>query len=470
MATVSKNLFWQTVAAFLQIYTGGVIFILLAKMLPIEEFGMLSFGFSFATLLATCLDFGQSLMIMKDYPQKLFKPAAYVLNSMAQKLVLILFFGGAFLLYLLSFYEGAWLAIGRLFILFAILSAYILYLQALLRIKNRFKDSAFSIIMYAILVSIAVGLIYLERISVIQFIWGLILCRLSQLFVTLVLCKDIFVRNWYSSKIQKHLFKYSWSYGAHFIFGTFYFTVDTQIIALLLNAKDVALYQSIFRIVYIFLIVSDVASNVLLPYLSSKFALKRSIDELSSNILYLLLILGSVLFLFFSLFYKEIIAILYTAEYVSAYPLVLPLSIVILLRTSSSIYGTLLTISNNQVNRVKIVFLSMLTSILLNFLIIPLFGIEGSAWTSVLVHVILFSGYQWYTRKDFPEINLFTWPNIEIATLTLIAVFSGRLMSDQGMLISSLIFTFWIVIVVILMKKHQKISILTQILKDKGVM
>lgn len=470
MATVSKNLFWQTVAAFLQIYTGGVIFILLAMILPIEEFGILSFGFSFATLLATCLDFGQSLMIMKDYPQKLFRPAEYVLNSMAQKIVLILFFGGVFLLYLLSFYEGEWLEIGRLFILFAVLSAYILYLQALLRIRNKFKDSALSIIIYAALVSIAVALIYLEKISIFYFIWALILCRLSQLLVTLVLCKDIFIRNWYSSKIQKHLFKYSWSYGAHFIFGTFYFTVDTQIIALLLSAKDVALYQSIFRIVYIFLIVSDVASNVLLPYLSSKFALQRSIDELSGNILYLLLILGSVLFLFFTLFYKEIIAVLYTTEYVSAYPLVLPLSIVILLRTSSSIYGTLLTISNNQLNRVKIVFISMLTSIFLNFLIIPIYGIEGSAWTSVLVHLILFSGYQWYSRKDFPEIKLFTWPNVEITALTFIAVFCGKLIASQSILISSLIFILWIVIMVILMKKHHKISILTQILKDKGVM
>ena len=150
MATVSKNIFWQSIAAFLQIYTGGIVFILLAKIMSMEDFGILSFGFSFSTLLSTCLDFGQSLMIMKDYPQKLFPSGEYVLNSMAQKIVLIVVFCSLFMGYLLFFYTGEWLVIGQLFILFGIVSADVLYLQAVLRVKNRFKDASLSIITYAL--------------------------------------------------------------------------------------------------------------------------------------------------------------------------------------------------------------------------------------------------------------------------------------------------------------------------------
>ena len=99
MPTVSKNIFWSSISAFLQIYTGGIVFIIMAKMMSINDFGLLSFGFSFGTLLATCLDFGQSLMIMKDYPQQKFQSQSYVLNSLAQKVVFIIFFGAVFLFY-----------------------------------------------------------------------------------------------------------------------------------------------------------------------------------------------------------------------------------------------------------------------------------------------------------------------------------------------------------------------------------
>lgn len=469
MATVSKNVFWQSIAAFLQIYTGGIVFILLAKIMSIEDFGILTFGFSFSTLLSTCLDFGQSLMIMKDYPQKLFPSGAYVLNSMSQKIVLIVVFCGLFMGYLLLFYTGEWLVIGQLFVLFAIVSAYVLYLQAVLRVKNKFKYASFSIIAYAIVISVLVYFVYTGYLTTVQFITYMIFARLFQLAVTLVFCKDIFVKKWFNVDIQKHLLKYSWSYGAHFIFGTFYFTVDTQIIALLLNAEDVALYQSIFRVIYIFLIVSDVASNVLLPYLSSKYAKDQTIDELSGNILYLLLILGCSLFLFFTFFYREIIAVLYTPAYIKAYPLVLPLSLVILLRTSSSIYGTLLTISNNQVNRVKVVFLSMVSSIALNFILIPYFGINGSAWISVLVHLLLFSGYQWYSKKDFPKIALFTIPNGSIVLITSLFIMVEKLLHLENTLVSIVLFILWGTVMFFLMKKHQKLAILNQILKDKGV-
>lgn len=470
MSTVSKNIFWSSIAAGLQIYTGGVIFIIMAKMMSIHNFGLLSFGFSFGTLLATCLDFGHSLMIMKDYLRKQFKPDSYVLNSMAQKAILVLFFGVVFFLVLNTFYELEWVAIGNKFLIFAVLSSYVIYLQAILRVKNKFKLSALSITLYAILISIVVLLYYFDKLTILNFVTCMIYAKLIQLILSIVLCRDIFHKNWYNHTIQKYLVKNSWSYGAHFIFGTFYFTIDTQIIALLLEPKDVALYQSIFRIIYIFLIVSDVATTVLLPYLASKYTKEEKIDELSTNILYLLLIIGGGLFLILTSFYKEIIDILYSNDYRLAYPLVIPLSFVILLRTASSIYGSLLTISNNQINRVKVVFISMLTSIVLNFLLIPVFGIVVAAWISVVVHLIIFFGYYYYSKKEFLGINFMTFENICILVFTLFVFILSNIVFSYNTLLSFLFLLIWGVGIYFFLKKHKKLIIIKEILKDKGVM
>lgn len=469
MPTVSKNIFWSSLSAALQIYTGGIVFILMARMMSIEDFGLLSFGFSLGTLLATCLDFGQSLMIMKDYLQEKFNSNRYVLNSMAQKLILIVVFGSVFLLYLYSFYSGEWVAIGGRFVIFAIISAYVLYLQAILRVKNRFRDSTFSVVAYALVISAVVAMYFFDQLTTLQFVGMMIIGKFLQLLLTLSMCREIFQRNWFSMPIQKHILRNSWSFGAHFIFGTFYFTIDTQIIALLLDAKEVALYQAVFRIIYIFLIVSDIASNVLLPYLSSRYAKNENIGILSANILYLLLIIGSALFLFFTSFHKEIITLLYTDKYESAYALAFPLSIVILLRTAASIYGSLLTISDNQINRVKVVFLSMVLSVTFNFLLIPPAGILAAAWVSVLVHAALLAGYFLYSRKDFQDINLFTKENISILMVTGIIFLFSNVVFEGNILLNILFFCLWGIVIGYRMKKDGKTAIIKELLQDKGV-
>ena len=143
--------------AGLQVYTGGIIFILMARMMSLEDFGLLSFGFSLGTLLSTCLDFGQSLMVMKDYLQGQFNKDKYVLNSLAQRLLFILIFCSAFISYLFAFYSDNWITIGLLFVAFAVLSAYVIYLQAVLRVQNRFRESAWSALTYALVITGVVG-------------------------------------------------------------------------------------------------------------------------------------------------------------------------------------------------------------------------------------------------------------------------------------------------------------------------
>jgi O-antigen/teichoic acid export membrane protein len=469
MPTISKNIFWSTIAAGLQIYTGGIVFILMARMMSIDNFGLLSFGFSLGTLLSTCLDFGQSLMIMKDYLQEKFDTNRYVLNSMAQKVLLILIFCPAFLLYLFAFYDDQWLYIGALFIIFAIITAFVLYLQAILRVQNRFRNSTYSVGVYAFCITLVVGWYYLGRFTTVQFVALMIISKFIQLIVSAYMCREIFRKNWFSLPIQKYILKNSWSFGAHFIFGTFYFTIDTQIIALLLEARDVALYQAVFRIIYIFLIVSDIASNVLLPYLSSKYALKENIGRLSANILYFLLVVGSGLFLAFTSFHKEIITILYTDEYAQAFILVIPLSLVILLRTSASIYGSLLTISNNQINRVKVVFVSMMLSIALNFIFIPVAGILAAAWVSVIVHLALWLGYFIYSKRDFPDINLLTRENVKVLAITAIIFLLSTILFGGNTLLNIGLCAGWVLLILYGMKKNGKDEILKDILQDKGV-
>ena len=113
MATVSNNILWSTLTSVLQLYTGSIVFIVLAKLMSVNDFGILSFGFSLSAIVVIVADFGFSLMLIKDYPQQLAR-SSYLFNSLIAKAFIAL---GTIIivgLYLLFFYDADWLKVGSI--------------------------------------------------------------------------------------------------------------------------------------------------------------------------------------------------------------------------------------------------------------------------------------------------------------------------------------------------------------------
>lgn len=469
MATVSKNIFWSTLTAVLQLYTGSVVFIVLAKLMPVRDFGILSFGFSLSALAVIVADFGFSLKIMKDYPEHGLGHGAYISNSIVAKTLLAVFSIVLFGTYLVFFYKGEWLKVGGLYIVFAVVFSFIVYLQALLKAQNKFHKFTESTVVYAVTVTIAVVLYRQFPTTLVQLVFYMVLAKLAQLLWTVYLCRTSFSGFSYDGKMVTRLLRNSWSFGLHTILGIFYFMIDTQIISLYLGATEVALYQSVFRIVLILLIFSDIVSSVLLPYLSFKFYKQQDITELVSKIFLYLLIIGCSLFLLFTSFKNQILEILYTPEYHEAAILVLPFSIVIILRTVSSLLGNILTISNRQVYRVITVCCSLVVSVVLNFIFIPKYGILVAAWISVIVHLILFGMYLMYSKMVVPAMRLFGAASLILAFLTMAIYALIHYISDGTLWVVAVCVVLWLGVVFRIMKQGNNFRFLQQVLREKGV-
>ncbi|TFG75262.1 MAG: hypothetical protein E4H26_06420 [Flavobacteriales bacterium] len=469
MATIFKNIFWSTFTSILQLYTGSVVFIVLAKLMTVNDFGILSFGFSLNALALIVADFGFSLMVVKDYPKYQQGQGSYFVNSLLAKMIISLVGCAFFFIYLLIFYKGEWLLVGFIYILFALVASYIIYLQAILRVSNEFGQYTATNLIYAIIITLVVILYWQLKFSLFHLVALLLMAKTVQLCYTFFLCRHAFIPYAINTKQIAMLLKSSWSFGVFSILGIFYFMVDTQIISLYLGAKEVALYQSVFRIILILMLFSDILTNVLLPYLSFKFYQQQDLTMLVSKFFIFLLVVGCTFFLVFTSFKSEILTILYTSAYQEAAILVLPFSMVLVLRTVSSLLGNILTISNKQVYRVFTVSVSLVISLGLNLFLIPKYGILAAAWTSVLVHIILLAMYVVFSKKEIPSLKLFTAPVIWLLTTMAFLYWIINERYSGNYLILMIGILIWSVVVYGIMKRDNNFGFLQKLLHEKGV-
>ena len=369
--------------------------------MSINDFGVLTFGTTLAGLLAVVAEFGFSLMAQKDIPQNKFNFNDYVFNTLVQKagFSAITLIGGV--IYLNLFYTGDNYSVGLIFILNAIVTSNIMYFFSVFRAKNMFVIESWLSLIYAIFSVLIVVLFYYYNLSVIFVAYSLLIVRVIQFVVLSIVMVDRFsIKPNFNKKINIYLFKNSYSYGLHYIIGVFYFTIDNQLLAYYSGNEALAIYQAMFKLVLILLAVNSLFETVFLPFLSSKFGGDKVVFlNMASLINKTIVILGLSIFLMFNLFVKDVVTFLYPEDYLVGLTITFALSLVLLFRIQTTVYSVLLTISNHQNMRVVTVAITLLTNIVLNFMLIPKYGFRGAATVSAITHFVMLILYVGFARK-----------------------------------------------------------------------
>ena len=393
------------ISVFLQVYTGSIVLIFLAKLLNLSNFGELSFGIALSGIIATCGDFGYSLMTIRDLPQNRFVTREYISNVLIQKHIIniAVFLLGFFYIFIF-FSSGNYFWIKVLFLVDGIILSYTAYLVALFQATSKFKTEAYSVIIGAFFLTIIVILQYILKFPF-EILCLLLVCshfiKLIWLFFNSRTVISI-QRPTYNKEIQGYLFRNSWSFGLHYIIGVFYFSLDTQIISKILGNTQLALYSSAFRVITAILLFSNILTQVFLPYLSSRY--KQIDNHFKALVRQLILVVFCGTFfmgIVMIIFSEEVIGLLYKADYLGSAILFMPLLFMSILRGIAGIFGILLTISDHQVYRVKAIFASLVISFLSNYILIPIYGIQGAAFASMLTHMVLLISYVFYVKRIY---------------------------------------------------------------------
>ncbi len=182
MSTIIKNIGLSILTYLTKILSGSVVFLILAKTLSINDFGLLSFGISLCGILTVFSEFGFSLMAQRDIPQNKFNLNNYVYNVFLQKFLfcsLTLLLGVVYSCY---FYDKDNTVIGIIFTINAILTSLIMFLLAVFRSKNYFIQETNSSLYYLFAVLVLLIIYFLFEINIIELSIGLLIARLVQVF------------------------------------------------------------------------------------------------------------------------------------------------------------------------------------------------------------------------------------------------------------------------------------------------
>lgn len=417
---------WNSLFSFLstsiRLLSNVVLFLLIARNFGPEIFGQFTLAHTIATLFIIFADFGIDILLTTEVSRnnnnssELFQ-SYYSIKLLFSIIVIIsmwllaifgnLDYTGRLLLFIFSFYS--------------IFSAFNNYFFAFFKGLEKLKyETKISFIVNGSLLIILI-LLVVFNFNIITIAVAFVLTRMGGLLISYkillklvpnVSLKPLF-RNWRKLKKQVVI------YGLHILFGNLYFQLDTILLYFLKGDLEVGIYQSVFKLIALPLVIPEIFISSLLPVLSRFFVEKH--DDwiklgkiLNKTLLFIVLPISFILY-----FYANpLIEIIYGSKnYIEAAPILKIFALILAIRFVGETFALLLTTSNRQHVRMIIVISATLLNLVLNLIMIPKLGIIGAAYTSLITNGIVAILYfyatypfvfKWFTKIDVLTPILFT--------------------------------------------------------------
>lgn len=403
MGHLAKNSFYSIIISGLRFFSNAVLFIIIARVIGAEEFGRFAFAITFAGIFLVIVDYGFCLQIVKDIavmPDDVLKLSSDILNA---KLLLSLISTVVMVAIINSLnYPTETILIVYILWLSFVFYSFGLFFNSIFRGMNKFQYEAYPTIVLNVIQFILVLLLLYFEFKTFSIALAYLAARTVYFFYSLFLVKKHIGRFtfFFDAKQGVTALKNSLAFGMHTILAALYFQIDTVFLSYFSGDIAVGYYQAAMRIVLASMVIFDIISGSYFPLVARDFRSEKNGHNkiLYSFNKYLILTGGSVavgLFLYADILIESLYGSSYRA---STIPLQL-LSVVVFLRFAGGAYGAVITVSDNQNMRAMSVGASLVVNILLNCMLIPLYGAEGAAIVSVVTHILMVLLYVLFTYK-----------------------------------------------------------------------
>ena len=384
--------------------------IYLARYLGVSDFGILTFGISFTTIMGVTADLGLSILAVREIARDKSISSSYTGNLIVIKLVLSSITMGLIALFMNLFnYPTQTIQVVYLLGLWMVFTSFTQLFYSVFQAYEKMEYQSIGTILYSILLFSGVFYGILSNFSIQWFALIYLIVSGVVLFYTIFIYLARFPRpnlqvnwNFWKSKLTLAL-----PLSIASIFSTIAFRVDTVLLSLFQGYIVVGLYTAPYKIIEVLLFIPSVYSAVIFPVLSRfHVSSKESFQLIYVKSIKYMIILGLPIAAGVTILSQDIILLLYQSAFSGS---VVALQILIwtvplLLLTTS--FGIILISMNKQVLAIRLTFIYMVFNIGVNLVVIPQFSYLGAAVVTVLTELVNFIMLFYYLSKFICKVPL----------------------------------------------------------------
>ncbi|GAB4129666.1 MAG: flippase [Ignavibacteriales bacterium] len=413
-ARIKKNTLYSLLSISSRLVANVIVFWMIARIYGPDIFGTFTFAHTTSTLLILLGDFGFDLLLTTEI-SKARENATNIFQSIFS--LKILFALTAFLLMWIVSFVGnhspeTQFAL-RIFSFFTLFTTLTNFSLALIKGFEKFSlESIVSLIMNVSLVIIIPVLTY-AKVHILIIAAAFVITRLFGLIFSIYFNKKILPQISFKIKFpkEKELHKKVMIFGINLLFTNLFFQLDTILISFLKGNTAVGLYQAVFKLIILPLMIPDIMNFALLPVLTRLFVSDKEkalkLSYLMNKTLFLLsLPITLILFLFAS----DIITLIYGGKlFADSIPVLKIFAFNIFVRFAFETFALMLTTTDKQIIRMYTVVAATFVNLSLNIILIPQLGITGAAMVSLITIILVYFIYtvysfklylQWFIKKE----------------------------------------------------------------------
>ncbi len=419
-APIWKNSLFLFITQAIRLLTNIFIAVGIARLYGPEAFGQFSIAYTIATICIVIADFGFGVLLTTEIANNRNNAAIIGKKYFSMKIIFALL-SSAIMITIPSFQTFSIQSRTLIYTLtlFVVFTTFTNFFNAIFRGFEKFNyetrisfiTNLIFLILLVFLGILKIQLIYLMLLFVVTRLLGVILSVQKAISLVGTNFIGIDFKEW-RTIVNRILI-----YGLHFIFGNLFFQLDTVLIGMWKSDNDVGIYKSAFNVMLLILMLSDIAFSAILPLLSRLYYENTEKWKIISRLYFKVFLLTALPISIVVFFYSEqIISIIYGHKlYKEAIPILKIFSIVILFRFIGEPYAMIITTSRRQHFSMIIVIAAAVASFVLNFFVIPKYGLSGAALVSLGVNLFVVAAYFIVVKFSF-----FKW----LFELRIIAVLS----------------------------------------------
>ena len=383
-----KNTSWMVLEQAIRMVSSLLIGIWIARYLGAENYGIYSYVIAFSAIFTVISKLGLDSVIVKEIVNKLEKTDIYLSTCFWIKLKssIILIIIIACTLYLTE--QEAEIKIYIMIISFSMIFQSFDTIEYYFQAKTLAKYISISkIIQITISSSIKIYLVmnnYELFYFVLIFLFDNITLSVLYLYSFKVNKKKL-KYNIFNLKIAKELLKESWPLIFSSFFAMIYLRIDQLMIMEFLGGKELGLYSAAVRLSESLYFIPILLTTSLFPAIINSKNVSQKLYKKRLQDLYILLVWIAIpLSIFFNYYSEEIINLTFGSDYLKSHQVLLIhvwSSIFIFL---SAAFGRFLIIEKLAYLNMLRVFFGAIINVILNYLLIPQYGIEGAAYSTFI--------------------------------------------------------------------------------------